>query len=98
MDYVGIDAASKESAVCILDDQGKIVREAKLTTTDPEAIGCFLTDTGLAVERVGLESGCTAAWLFAGAVSKEIGLRLARHVRNLQRCAIRSATSTAHPR
>jgi Transposase len=65
MYYVGIDVASRESAVCILDSKGKIVREAKLST-DPEALGRFLADTGLAIERVGLESGCTAAWLFTG--------------------------------
>jgi transposase len=65
MYYVGIDVASQESAVCILDSKGKIVREAKIST-DPEALGCFLADTGLAIERVGLESGCTAAWLFTG--------------------------------
>jgi transposase len=65
MYYVGIDVASQESAVCILDSKGKIVREAKLST-DPEALGRFLADTGLAIERVGLESGCTAAWLFTG--------------------------------
>jgi transposase len=31
--------------------------------------GCiarFIDTTGLAIERIGLESGCTAAWLFAG--------------------------------
>lgn len=65
MHYVGIDVASKQSAICVLDSQGKIVREAKLAT-DPEVIGCFLTETELAIERIGLESGCTAAWLIAG--------------------------------
>ena len=65
MYYVGIDVSMKESALCILDDKGKIVRETKLPT-DPEIIGRFIADTGLAIERIGLESGCTAAWLFAG--------------------------------
>jgi transposase len=49
----------------ILDGKGKIVRETKLPT-DPEIIARFIADTGLAIERIGLESGCTAAWLFAG--------------------------------
>ena len=65
MYYVGIDVSSKESALCILDDKGKIVRETKLPT-DPAVISHFIADTGLPIERVGLESGCTAAWLFAG--------------------------------
>src|SRR5262249_48960939 len=51
--------------LCMLDGKGKIVRETKLPT-DPEIIACFIAATGLAIERIGLESGCTAAWLFAG--------------------------------
>ena len=56
--------STKESALCILDGR-KIVREAKLAT-DPEMIARFIAATELAIERIGLESGCTAAWLFAG--------------------------------
>ena len=33
---------------------------------DPEIIARFIAATGLAIERIGLESGCTAAWLFSG--------------------------------
>jgi len=65
MYYIGIDVSTKESALCILDGKGKIVRETKLPT-DPEIIARFIGDTGLTIERIGLESGCTAAWLFAG--------------------------------
>src|ERR1700720_251888 len=63
--YIGIDVSTKESALCILDGKGKIVRETKLPT-DPEIIAHFIAATGLAIDRIGLESGCTAAWLFAG--------------------------------
>ena len=55
----------RRSALCILDSNGKIVRETKLPS-DPEIIARFIADTGLAIERIGLELGCTAAWLFAG--------------------------------
>jgi transposase len=65
MYYIGIDVSTKESALCILDGEGKIVRETKLPT-DPEIIARFIAATGLAIDRIGLESGCTAAWLFAG--------------------------------
>jgi hypothetical protein len=41
------------------------VRETKLPT-DPEIIARFIAATGLTIERIGLESGCIAAWLFAG--------------------------------
>jgi transposase len=63
MYFIGIDVSTKESALCILD--GKGVRETKLPT-DPEIIARFITATGLTIERIGLESGCAAAWLFAG--------------------------------
>jgi transposase len=62
---IGIDVSTKESALCIMDGKGKIVRETKLPT-DPEIIARLIDTTGLAIERIGLESGCTAAWLFAG--------------------------------
>jgi len=65
MYYIGIDVSAKESALCILDARGKIVRETKVPT-DPEIIARFIADTGLAIERIGLETDCTAAWLFAG--------------------------------
>jgi transposase len=65
MYFIGIDVSTKESALCILDGKGKIVRETKLPT-DPEIIARFIAATGLAIERIGLEAGCTAAWLCAG--------------------------------
>src|SRR5215472_4616884 len=40
MHYIGIDVSAKESALCILDGRGKIVRETKVPT-DPEIITRF---------------------------------------------------------
>ena len=40
MYYVGIDVSMTESALCILDGKGKIVRETKLRS-DPEIIARF---------------------------------------------------------
>jgi transposase len=36
----GLDVSVKETAICIVDETGKIVREAKLAT-EPEAIVAF---------------------------------------------------------
>ena len=47
MYFIGIDVSTKESALCIVDGNGKIVRETKLPT-DPAIIAGFITDTGLA--------------------------------------------------
>src|SRR3954454_21349426 len=43
MHFIGIDVSTKESALCILDSNGKIVRETKLPS-DPEIIARFIAD------------------------------------------------------
>jgi transposase len=69
MHYVGIDVALKESAVCVMDGDGRVVREARLPS-DPDAIADFLEARGIEFGRIGLEAGCTAAWLFTGLQSR----------------------------
>ena len=66
MYYIDIDVSTKESALFILDSNGKIVVRETTLATDPEIIARFIAATGLAIERIGLELGCTAAGLFAG--------------------------------
>jgi predicted NBD/HSP70 family sugar kinase len=50
----GLDVSVKETAICIVAETGKIVREAKVTT-EPEAIGAVLTEA-----KVECASGCTS--------------------------------------
>ena len=66
MYYIGIDVSTKESAVCILDGKGKIVREAKLATDPRDYRTLYCRHRVCPIERIGLESECTAAWLLAG--------------------------------
>ena len=45
MDYfAGLDVSVKETSVCIVDDAGKIVREARMAS-EPEALLQVLTNT-----------------------------------------------------
>jgi len=57
MDYfAGLDVSVKETSVCIVDDAGKIVREARVAS-EPEALLQVLTKTIYRFKRVGLEAG-----------------------------------------
>ena len=54
--YAGIDVSLELSSVCVVDAQGKIVREAKVAS-EPEALLAFFGSLGFAVKRIGLEVG-----------------------------------------
>jgi hypothetical protein len=60
--YAGIDVSLELSSVCIVDAQGKIVKEAKVAS-EPEALIGFFETLGFAVNRIGLEA---SQWLHAG--------------------------------
>jgi transposase len=61
----GLDVAMKETAICIVDEQRRVVREGR-AASEPEAITAFLVATGLVFERVGIEAGPLAPWLCDG--------------------------------
>src|SRR5689334_17434420 len=63
--YAGIDVSLELSSVCIVDAQGKIVKEAKVAS-EPEAVIGFFETLGFAVDRIGLEAGPLSQWLHAG--------------------------------
>src|SRR5262245_47375375 len=71
MDYfAGLDVSVKETSVCIVDDAGKIVREARVAS-EPEALLQVLANT-YHFKRVGLEAGPLSQWLYS--VLAEAGL------------------------
>ena len=61
----------KETAVCIVDDTGMIVFE-RMVPTDPQVIAKCLVKHAPGLERFGLESGPTSAWLWRE--FRELGL------------------------
>ncbi len=63
--YAGIDVSLELSSVCIVDTQGKIVKEAKVAS-EPEALVDFFGSLHFAVKRIGLEAGPLSQWLHAG--------------------------------
>jgi transposase len=62
---VGLDVSVKETAICIVDEGGKVVRETEVAT-EPEVIVAFLNDAGLEYARIGLEAGPLSQWLVNG--------------------------------
>src|SRR6478672_7384402 len=75
--YAGIDVSLELSSVCVVDAQGKIVREAKVAS-EPEALLAFFASLGFAVKRIGLEAGPLSQWPHAGL--KRTVLLETRHV------------------
>jgi transposase len=61
--YAGLDVSLKETAVCIVDEGGKIIFEG-MVATDPGMIAKCLAKHSKSIERFGLESGATSAWLW----------------------------------
>ena len=54
--YAGIDLSLELSSVCVVDTQGKIVKEANVAS-EPEALFDFFGSRHVAVKRIGLEAG-----------------------------------------
>jgi transposase len=62
--YAGIDVSLECSSVCVVDTNGKIVREAKVTS-EPEALIDWFRSLGIELARIGLEAGPLSQWLYA---------------------------------
>lgn len=63
--FVGLDVSLDETAICIIDDAGDILKEGK-AETEPEAITTWLSALAVPVERLGLEAGPLSPWLCEG--------------------------------
>ena len=61
--YVGLDVSLKETSICVVDGDGKIVCEGTVNS-EPAAIAEFIESKAKAALRIGLETGPTATWLW----------------------------------
>jgi len=84
--HVGIDVSLQLSSLCVLDADGKVVREAKVAS-EPEAVVAFLRKFGLPIARVGLEAGPLSQWLYDGL--REAGFNAVL----LETCHVKAALS-----
>ena len=62
--FAGLDVSVNETSVCIVDDSGRIVREAKVES-EPEALLAALKNGGYHFGRIGLEAGPLSQWLYS---------------------------------
>ena len=60
--YAGLDVSLEETAICVVDGAGRMVKEMR-AATEPEALIAALKALGLPLERIGLEACSLAAWL-----------------------------------
>lgn len=63
--FAGLDVSLEETAICIVDDAGMIVRETR-AASEPELLVAFFEACGMKIERVGLEACSLTAWLHGG--------------------------------
>jgi transposase len=87
--FAGLDVSVKETSVCIVDDTGRIVREAKIAS-EPEDLLQILSNPAYHFKRIGLEAGPLSQWLFSALA--EVGLPVicveTRHMRAVLKAQI----------
>jgi len=59
--YVGLDVSQEQTAVCVVDGDGKTLWQGKCAST-PEAIAATIRTRAPEAVRIGLESGPLSAW------------------------------------
>ena len=61
--YVGLDVGLEETNLCIVDSEGKTVREVKVST-EPAAIRRALEGFADRLSRIGVEASSLGLWLY----------------------------------
>ncbi len=81
--YAGIDVSLEVSHICIVDEKGVILGEAKVAS-EPDALIAWFADQGAPISRIGLEAGPLSQWLFAAMKTAGLAVELleTRHVRD----------------
>jgi transposase len=69
--FAGLDVSLEETAICVVDEDGRIVREASVAS-EPEAIAQWFGCLGRSIDRLGLEAGPLSPWLHAGLRAAEL--------------------------
>jgi transposase len=63
--FAGLDVSLEETAICVVDETGRITREVR-ASSEPQALAGALRKIDLPLERIGLEACSLTAWLHDG--------------------------------
>lgn len=69
--FVGLDVSVQETAVCVVDEVGKVICESKVPT-EPDDIAGLLSTIGDDYVRVGIEAGPLSQWLVNGLTEADL--------------------------
>ncbi len=58
--YAGLDVSLEETAICVVDETGRLVKETR-AASEPQALIVALRGLSLPLERIGLEACSLAA-------------------------------------
>ena len=61
--YVGLDVSQKETAVCVVDQDGHVVFQGK-AASDPGSLATLIGKHAPEAMRIGFETGAMASWLW----------------------------------
>jgi transposase len=62
--FAGLDVSLDETAVCIVDEDGTVIKEGKVAS-EPDDLHSWIAATGVTLTRLGLEAGPLSPWLQA---------------------------------
>jgi transposase len=63
--YAGLDVSLEETAICVVDETGQLVKETR-AASEPQALIVALEGLDVPLERIGLEACSLTAWLHDG--------------------------------
>jgi transposase len=69
--YAGLDVSLHMTAVCVIDERGRVVIEGKVPS-EPDAIAAFLQPYADTLALAGLEAGLLAPYLYSGLVARGV--------------------------
>lgn len=69
--FAALDVSQEQTAICMVDQDGAILAEAKVPTC-PDAIAGWLTECSIELERVGMETGPLAVWLWNALTARQV--------------------------